>query len=344
MSRFDHVVIGAGVMGSATARALARAGKKTLLVEQFQVGHTRGSSHGRARIFRFSYRDAMYVAMAQEALSLWREFERETGAAFITTTGGLDIGQGISENAAALGECGVSYDLMDVSEAVRRFPDVRFPTDEPVLFQPDSGVIAAEESVAAFVGSARAAGAEVREGLRVHALEQRTGTVTISTDDDSIEAGSVVVTAGGWAVSLLATAGIDIPVRATRETVSYYKMDLSSLPTVCDWGHPTVYALPNPGQGLKVGEHIAGPVTDPDEQGAPNEESIERVAAWVAEHFPGAAATPHFAETCIYTNTDDERFILERHGSIVVGSPCSGHGFKFAPLIGKRLAALATES
>jgi sarcosine oxidase len=108
-----------------------------------------------------------------------------------------------------------------------------------------------------------------------------------------------------------------------------------------DWGDPSIYGLPSPGQGIKVGEHIAGPTTDPEDEVGPDPAAVERLDAWVAERYPGAEATAHYAETCIYTNTPDEHFVLEHHGRIVVGSPCSGHGFKFAPLIGRRLAALA---
>ena len=342
MARFDYVVIGAGVMGSATARALARGGRTTLLLEQFQVGHTRGSSHGQARIFRFSYRDAQYVAMAQEALELWRELELESGKKLIRTTGGLDMGKGIEQNAAALDECGATYYMFDAAVMARRFPAIRVPEGQPVLFSPDSGVTAAYDAVRAFVASARSHGAALKEGIRVHGLEPRDGSVTIATGDGPIEAGTVVVTAGGWARSLLATAGIDLPVRPTRETVAYFRLEVP-VPTVVDWGQPTAYALPDPTLGLKAGEHIAGPLTDPDEEGQPNEDSVTKIAGWVAEHYPDADPKPHFMETCIYTNTDDERFILERHGPIVIGSPCSGHGFKFAPLIGKRLAALTTE-
>ena len=104
-----------------------------------------------------------------------------------------------------------------------------------------------------------------------------------------------------------------------------------------------MYSLPSSGQGLKAGQHIAGPTTDPDHEGVVDQISVRRLSDWVAERHPQAEPTPHFSETCIYTNTPDERLVLERHGNIVVGSPCSGHGFKFAPLIGKRLAELATE-
>jgi sarcosine oxidase len=129
-------------------------------------------------------------------------------------------------------------------------------------------------------------------------------------------------------------------VWVTRETVAFFEM-AERPPTLVDWGEPTVYALASPGQGVKAGRHIAGPEVDPDDKGAPDQGSIEIVSEWVSRHYPEASPRPHLAETCLYTNTDDQRFILERHENIVVGSPCSGHGFKFAPLIGERLADLA---
>jgi sarcosine oxidase len=135
-------------------------------------------------------------------------------------------------------------------------------------------------------------------------------------------------------------------VTPTRETVAYFGHDDPlSLPTLVDWSDPTaLYALASPGQGLKAGLHHTGPVIDPDEEGAVDAEIVARLAAGVRERYVRAAPEPHGAETCIYTNTSDESFVLERHGRIVVGSACSGHGFKFAPLIGERLADLAVEA
>jgi sarcosine oxidase len=110
-----------------------------------------------------------------------------------------------------------------------------------------------------------------------------------------------------------------------------------------EWSDPPRYALPDPDHGLKAAEHIVGPLTDPDEDGTVNQQSIDRVAEWVRYRFPNADPTPADAQPCLYTITNDENFILERHGKVVVGSPCSGHGFKFAPVIGQRLAGLAQE-
>ena len=167
---FDHVVVGAGVMGAATARVLAKAGARVLLLEQFRLGHKRGSSHGASRIFRFSYPDPRYVTMAQEALPLWRELERESDHELLTTTGGYDAGHGVEANAAALRAAGARYELIDGAEACRRHPFLALPPHEPVLFQPEGGFARAEATIRALVSSAVAHGAVLREDTAVGSL------------------------------------------------------------------------------------------------------------------------------------------------------------------------------
>ena len=337
----DIIIVGAGVMGAATARALRRSGRKVLLLEQFAPGHVRGSSHGRTRIFRFSYPDAEYVRMAQRSLALWRELERESGEQLLQTMGAIDLGTGIEANAAALEECGAPFEMLGGRELTRRFPRVSLPASEEALFQPDGGVLAAERSVATFLRSAAAGGAELVEGERVTNLEVRDDLVKAHTGHAVFEAPVAVVTAGGWARGLLATAGIDLPVRVTRETVAFFELLGDTPPPLVEWGSPSAYSLPSPGQGIKAAQHIAGPETDPDDEGRPSASSVEIVTEWIQRRFPNTNPTPHRIETCLYTNTEDENFILQRQGPIVIGSPCSGHGFKFAPLIGERLANLA---
>jgi sarcosine oxidase len=339
----DHVVVGGGVMGCATARALSKLGNKVVLLERFRLGHKRGSSHGRTRIFRFSYPDPTYVSMAQEALGLWRDLEREGGTQLVRTTGGLDMGPRIQDNAAALDGCGAAFELLDGAAAGLRFPGFSAAGDAKVLFQPDSGVIYADASIATFATSAMDADVDIIEERQVISIEPQASTVVVRTPGGDFEAGCIVVAAGPWAKGLLATIGIDLPVRATRETVAFFPGDTEGFPTFVEWGNPSVYSLPSPGQGLKVGEHVAGPVSDPDDDQPVSQESIARMSDWVAERFPRIDKEPRLAETCFYTNTKDESFILERHENIVIGSACSGHGFKFAPLIGKRLAELATD-
>ncbi|MCA1727382.1 MAG: FAD-dependent oxidoreductase [Actinobacteria bacterium] len=328
------------MMGSAAARALAARGRRVLMLERFEIGHAHGSSHGSGRIFRYSYGDQAYVRMSMEALPLWRALEADTGGPLLRTTGGLDAGIRLDEHEAALRAHGARYERMTASEALERY-DVA--VDGDALFQPDAGVIDAEDAWRAFVHSAAARGAEVRTSARVEAIERSDARVRVVTRSEPVDASVAVVTAGAWAPGLLASTGIDLDVRPTRETVAYFEVPgQAERPVVVDWGDPAVYALPT-SRGVKVGEHQAGPITDPDRPGVPDSGSVARLAGWVAARYRLAAAEARFAETCIYTNTTDSHFVLERHGAIVVGSPCSGHGFKFAPLIGERLADLAEE-
>ena len=331
-------VVGAGVVGSAVARALARAGHDVTVYEQFDIGHARGSSHGESRIYRYSYPDERYVAMMIEALPLWRELEAECGEQLLIRTEGLDTGKPVTEHAVALEIHGIEFEVLDGAEVRRRWPMLRLDGGD-VLYQKDGGIIRAEPAWRAFAAGARTAGARF-ERARVEELKNDESAIIVTTGGEE-RFDSVVVTAGGWARDLLLTCGIDLPTRTTRETIAFFDIDQSP-PTLVDWAEPTAYALPNPSRGLKAGEHIAGPITDPDETEGPNEVAVERLKEWVAERYPTAQPEPWHAESCLYTNTSDESFILERHGNVVVGSPCSGHGFKFAPLNGARLAALAT--
>jgi monomeric sarcosine oxidase len=341
MDRLRIVVVGAGVMGAATARALARDGHDVTVFEQFGFGHKRGSSHGATRVFRFSYPVPEYVAMAMEALDLWRDLEQESGEDLLRTTGGLDAGKPLQDHVAALQACGAECEVLDRDEARARFPWLR-PGEGPLLFQADGGVSSADASVRAFLRSAATHGAALHEDAPVTAIDQRGDGVAVVTGDATTEADVAVVTAGGWVKGLVAPLGIDVPVRPTRETVAYFDFDEPRLTTLVEWDDPSIYCLPSGDGVLKAGEHQAGATTDPNEEGQVDEASVARLSEWVAQRFPAADPRPKYAETCIYTNTPDDRFVLERHGDVVIGSPCSGHGFKFAPLIGKRLAELAT--
>lgn len=342
MSRVDVAVVGAGIAGSAAARTLARAGREVVLLEQFGFGHTRGSSHGASRIFRFSYPEPVYVAMAMEALGLWRQLEDDTGRQLVVTTGGFDAGSVLSDQAAALEACGAKFEWLSGAEVTERFPSLSFPADDTLLFQPDAGIVRAEDALAAFISDAEGSGASVRWNTRVEGLRAEGDGVEVDTTDGIVRAGVAVVTAGPWAPGLLAGAGIDLPAVPTRETVAYFDLaENHEVPSLVDWSDPIFFALWNPGRGLKAGLHHGGPVADPDSEGEPSAATVATLREAVTRRYPTAAPEPDLAETCFYTNTDDERFILERRGPIVVGSACSGHGFKFAPLVGRRLAELA---
>lgn len=352
----DIVVVGAGVTGLAAARALARGGRGVLVLEQQTVGHVLGSSHGTSRIFRLTYPDERYVRLAQSALQGWRELEAEAGLELIVHTGCLDIGHAAAAGAQALSACGVEYDLLTGLDASARWP-IAFAADERVLYQADGGITRADRALAALADSAREAGAVLQERTRVEAVELVPGGARVLAGRRTLGARAIVVTAGAWAPQLLAPLGIALPVVPTRETVSYFALPaVEELPPVIDWtttateGYGVVrpgqasYGLPAPGTGLKAGLHHSGPVADPDDPAAPEEGAVRWAADWVARRFPEADPSPVATETCLYTSTADEGFVLERHGRVVVGSACSGHGFKFAPTVGRTLAALAREA
>ena len=326
----EIVVVGAGVMGLATARALARSGRDVVVLEQFEVGHDRGSSHGSSRIVRLSYPEARWVRLAQESYPLWRELEAESGEALLELRGTLDLGDW-KPNRDALAACGEPFEVLDADEIERRF-GIR--ADETGLFQADGGIVHADVALEALRDSAAAAGVDVREQARVDAVEDEGDAVSVG----GLRARAAVVTAGSWAPALV---GVD--ATPTRETVSYFELD-EPMPSVLDTGWETAqaYALLAPGFGVKAGFHQTGPPTDPEEPGAPDEDLAERTAAWVAHRFPRAGARAR-SETCLYTIRADDEFLLERRGRVVVGSPCSGHGFKFAPAIGERLARLVAD-
>jgi sarcosine oxidase len=326
----EVAVVGAGIMGAATAHALARDGVDVVVYEQFRPGHDRGSSHGRSRIFRLAYPSPEWVRLGQEALLGWRRLEAESGERLLELTGLVEIVDDVADSSlAALGECGVECSLLDVEEAERRFP-LRLAPGSVAVFQPDAGVVFADRALEAFLA-----------GLRIEA-ERRVSSPA------ELDAEVVVVTAGPWAGGLLADAGIELDVRVTRETVCYFRLDdprpVPSLAKLWPGTHEhAVYALADPLYGLKLGCHKSGPEVDPDSAGEPEPRLVDELARWVGEVFPLADPEPVAAETCLYTSTADESFVLERHGRIVVGSACSGHGFKFAPAVGERLARLALE-
>jgi sarcosine oxidase len=324
----DVAVIGAGVNGLAAGWALRRAGVDAVVYEQFEVGNGRASSHGRTRIFRLAYPEVQWVRLAQEALEGWRALEDESGEELLLLNGMLEFfHEGVISSQEALERCGAACEVLTREATEERF-GISPAAGSLVLFQPEAGVIFSDRAMRAF-----ARGLEVVEGRRVPSLEE-------------VEEPVVVVCAGPWARRLLAPAGIELPVVETRETVAYFEFDgpiLSVVAEVVTKGHG-FYALHDPVHGLKVGSHKRGKLADPDAEDGADPALVDEIAAWAAERFPGADLEPAGAESCFYTTTDDERFIIERHGRIVVGSACSGHGFKFAPAVGEQLAALAIEA
>jgi sarcosine oxidase len=306
-------VVGAGVMGSATAWALHERGVPVTLYEQFDsVDHERGSSHGRTRIFRLAYPQDEWVQLAQEALDGWADL----GDDVLSLYGLVEIAPAKELTSAdALERCGAEFSFTQPE------PRVRVPEGWTALWQPAAGVVHADTARHRFLR-----GIDVQTGSRIES-------------PDELDADVVVLTVGAWITRFFP----DVPVRATRETIAYFRHDGPPLPSVVELnvqrGH-AMYALHDPVHGLKVGAHFHGHETDPALDEGADPELVETISAWVRERFPAADPDPVGAQACLYTSTVDESFVLERRGRVVIGSPCSGHGYKFAPAIGRRLAAL----
>jgi sarcosine oxidase len=342
---FDAIVVGSGVMGSASAWRLAMRGRSVLLLEQFERGHTLGSSHGGARIFRYAYPDAEYVALARRARPLWAELESESETSVIDVTGGVDHGDpdAVSGVTDALDAAKVPYESWSAGEANERFPNLRF--DGEVCYQPDAGRCRADTAVDAFVRCAVARGTELRERERVVAIETTDNGARVRTDAGEYSAPHVVVAAGAWVGALVGLS----PILVTREQYVHLRpRDAEQRwPSFIHYRDPVVaYGLATPGVGVKLGEHHAGEiVTDPDEGASlPSVEASARLLEYANEWIPGVEPAALSVETCLYTSTASEDFVVDRTGPVVICSPCSGHGFKFAPLIGELVADLADGS
>jgi glycine/D-amino acid oxidase-like deaminating enzyme len=313
-------VVGAGVMGCATAWALRERGVDVNVHEQFALDHDRGSSHGRTRIFRIAYPDPYWIRLAQEAYAGWRELDPD----LLGLYGLVELAPDPALiSARALDESGVSYRLLEKDEV--RALGANLPDGWTALHIGDAGVVFSDRARHAFL---EAAGVEVETNRRIE-----------STDE--LDADVVVVTAGSWIRELVP----DLPVTVTRETLAYFAWEGPPRPCIVDLSAETrahaMYSLYDPVHGLKAGAHHAGSEADPDSEGKPDPAIVERIADWVRERLPEVDPRPVDAQTCLYTTTADQNFVLERRGRVVVGSACSGHGFKFAPAIGRRLAELA---
>jgi sarcosine oxidase len=359
MAHYDVVVIGQGAMGSAALHHVASRGHRVLGLEQFHSGHTRGSSHGLTRVIRLAYFEhPSYVPLLRRAYELWRDLEKQAGRKLLHVTGIVEIGpadglvvQG-TLSASRLHE--LEHEELAAAQVMQRFPVFRIPEHYVGVWQPDGGFLEAEAAVAAQQAAARAAGAELRENVTVRAIEPRSGHLRVVTDDDTFEAGSVVVAAGSYIKRLL--PGPAAPLRVTRNVLGWFKPTDAALFTpdrfpvfFVESPHGMHYGFPIYGaEGVKVAKHHHHNETiDPERDNRPvGPEDEAAIRATLAAHIPAANGPMLNAVTCRYTMTPDEDFVIDRvpeDPRIVMLSPCSGHGFKFASVIGEIAADLALE-
>jgi sarcosine oxidase len=351
MRRCDVLVVGGGAIGSATAWQLAKRGVDVVLLERWAPGHHHGSSHGASRIFRLAYAREPYGRLALEAAALWRELEEESGQVLLEVTGGLDIGSegDLAPIEATYDRLGVTHERVGAPEATDRWPGIAVDGhDDRILHSPDAGRLWSERAVRVLHERAAACGAEVRTDEPALIVSPKTGHV--GTDADEYLADSIVVTAGAWTPGLLAGTeeAEGLPeLTVTREQTFHFPPldDDLAWPSFIHHrggGLPIVYGLETPGEGVKVAEDHAGAETDPDDRSFEIDQvGRQRLIRYVTERLPGLDPKPVTELTCLYTSTADGEFVLERRGRLVIGSACSGHGFKFTPRTGALLADLA---
>jgi sarcosine oxidase len=354
LARADLIIVGAGLAGAAAARSAAARGARVVVLEQFGPGHRNGSSHGSARIFRRAYPDPLYVRLTGQAGELWRALEAESGEPLLTMTGEIDFGALRDPPAlhAVLTGCGVPAELLPPREASRRWPQFDFTGTGPVLFHQNAGVLDPDRAIAALLRLATASGADVRFGTRVTGLAAGGDGAVVLAGEESFTAPAVVVAAGAWLAPLLGGVVGLPPLTVTKQQVFHFAP--TDPATTEPW--PTFivqdeddfcYGLPGGRDGevpgaIKVGEHHPGAVTTAAGRDFRVDEAARaRVAGFVRRRVPGLDPTPVNEVTCLYTWTANEDFILDRQGPFVVASPCSGHGAKFAPLLGEIIADLA---
>ncbi|MBA1157733.1 N-methyl-L-tryptophan oxidase [Microvirga mediterraneensis] len=357
MAIFDVAVIGLGAMGSAALFDLARRGQRVIGIEQFEPGHDKGSSHGESRIIRLSYFEhPSYVPLARRALEKWRELEDLTGETILTVTGVLEAGYPGCEvvegslEASRLHE--LDHEVLSAAEINRRFPAFEVPSHWTGLYQPDGGFLRPELAIRQFVGLAQGHGAEVRTRTRVLAIEPISSGVRVRTEAGEIEAGSVIVATGAWIGDF--APELKPHLKVTRQVLGWFEplRPASYTPDRCpvfifESEEDACYGFPDfAGTGVKAASHIKGAqlmsANDlAQDGGAEDEAHIRRMFALA---MPDANGPLKAMRTCMYTRTPDEDFVIDRSSidpRIVLASPCSGHGFKFASVIGEVLADLA---
>jgi len=359
MAHYDIAIVGLGAMGSAALFHLARRGVRAVGIDRFSPGHDRGSSHGESRIIRLAYFEhPSYVPLLRRAYENWRELEARSGEDLLTITGILEAGPPESPLVAgSLKACrlhAIDHDIMDGGEISRRFPAFALPPAYRGVWQRDGGYLKPELAVRTHARLAVAAGAQILTTQTVRAVTPRPGHIAIDLGDRVIEAGAVIISAGAWIGELVPQ--LQPHLRLTRQVLCWYRPAAPALfapgrlPVfIVESEDDAVYGFPDfAGTGFKCASHRIGRTlrhADDARQDAVPEDAGP-TNAFLDRYMPQARGRLEAMKTCIYTRTPDEDFILDSHPAdprLVIASPCSGHGFKFASVIGEILADLATE-
>ena len=356
---YGSIVVGCGAMGSAAAYHLARRGHSVVGFDRFRPPHSFGSSHGDTRIIREAYFEhPLYVPMVQRAYELWADLEARSGAVLYRRTGGLMIGS--ADSVLVTGALrsahahGLAHELVGAAEIRARFPALR-PADDMVgVLEPRAGILFPERCVAAHVDLAREAGAELHFDEPVLRWEADVESVRVFTRNGTYRADRLIVLAGAWTKDLF--PDVALPLTVERQTLYWFEPQIRGglfEPERCPihlWQFDDgefFYGFPDLGDGVKVARHHGGRVVAPDTVDRDvSDAEVDAIRQVVRRFVPCADGRLRKAAVCVYTNTQDEHFWIDRHPehrNVLVVSACSGHGFKFASVIGEIAADLVID-
>ncbi|XP_061136038.1 peroxisomal sarcosine oxidase isoform X1 [Syngnathus typhle] len=356
---YDYIVIGAGIQGSFTSYQLVKRKRKTLLLEQFTLPHTRGSSHGQTRIIRKAYEEDFYTQMMGESYELWAEMEREAGVKLYRRTGLLVMGPENSRRyrdfKSTLEKNKISMVVLTSDNFNQHIPNVILADGDGALVDTTAGVLYADRALKVAQEQFQKLGGVIKDQEKVTDIKPGL-TVTVSTSEGVYQAKGLVITAGPWTSKLLANIDLHLPLEVVRINVCYWKEKIPEsyhvkkrfpcfILTEGEEAKEDIYGLPSNEYPdlMKICYHD-GSETDPDQRDKKTEGAdIDILRCYIARSFPGLIPEPAVIESCLYTKTPDRHFVLDRHpayGNIVIGAGFSGHGFKFGPVIGKLLCEL----
>jgi sarcosine oxidase len=355
-NEYDVIIAGLGAMGSAAAYHLAKAGRHVLGLDRFQPPHHFGSSQGLTRIIREAYFEhPLYVPLVHRAYELWNELEQESSRQLLLQTGGLMIGppNGILVRGAqrSAEEHHLSHRVLSAAVVRREFPAFHLDSDMIAVWEPRAGILDPELAVQTHLELAAKWGADLRFNTCVLGWEPRNGGVLVRTATEAYVAGQLLLSAGAWINSLI--PDLNLPLTVERQVLFWF--DPRSQPDlfqpqrcpifICEHApHRFFYGFPDLGDGVKIGVHHEGAETSPDRlEREVKEHETETARTMLRRLLPDAAGPLRSASACMYTNTPDEHFLFDWHPAfpqVLIASPCSGHGFKFSPVIGELTATL----
>lgn len=357
MDKFDVIVVGLGTMGASATLQLALRGQRVLGFDAHHPPHSFGSHHGESRIIRKAYyEDPSYVPLIERSYELWSELEARAKARLMTRTGGLMIGHPesglVSGALQSARQHELPHTILSKQAMHDRFPVFQLDADMVAVHEPDAGVLYPETCVQTFLDLAAARGAILQYGEAVRSWQATGDGVSVATERATYRAAKLVLAAGAWLGELAPALRSNLTIERQvvlhlqpREQTPLFRAD--KLPIFCleEAGGDFFYGIPDLGNGLKVGRHYAGPKhTNVDTvDRTVHAGDVDIVRGYLTRRMPNANGPLLSSLVCLYTDTPDLHFALDRYpgyDNVILASVCSGHGFKFAPVVGEVIADL----